>query len=505
MTQLKRITDRYGAAAAIASGTVELHLVADSAGAHLDLAVRRLTAQLKDEDPHPWAELLAVARHLRWRLATNPVPPQLRAGGEEALRSLRTLSQRRRLAADEQTQLLLIDLEERAETACVRVRPTSDSLLESLADLNYSSCVVVAASGRTRIDMLLWFEHLRINVPVINATFRDLGDVVEQAYLIGWPSIFGSSSITAPRANALAFIMPSWVRDHGLPRSALADHAVGAVIPAVKAYQIGSEPVLDPMPPTPGDRLVPGPVWSGTQRTRRLLEDETLARKILLGGGYSIMLDEDGEHIRGLFPERPAGHRVELRDVSAVTVGSHLVLREGVTQSAMLYEWAIELLGNKAAKVVGAQKQWKQALSERVERLGSRAVVRALRTIGVRRADRVTNWTSITMVRPQDDRDFELLLEWLGFSRQPYFDLSEELRSARSRASHDVRELLEEAVSSADLGELERDGILRFELDIPGFKGIIASRVLAVSPHLEPVHRRDLRLPKQDWEAQWLE
>jgi len=54
------------------------------------------------------------------------------------------------------------------------------------------------------------------------------------------------------------------------------------------------------------------------------------------------------------------------------------------------------------------------------------------------------------------------------------------------------------------LSSLERDGFLRLKLDIPGFRSIIATRVLAVSPHLEPVHRSEVRRPFKDRGAQWL-
>jgi hypothetical protein len=96
-------------------------------------------------------------------------------------------------------------------------------------------------------------------------------------------------------------------------------------------------------------------------------------------------------------------------------------------------------------------------------------------------------------------------LEWLGLPIQPHFELATALRRARLQASQDIREILEDAVSSADLSELERDGFLRFELDVLGFRSIIATRVLAISPNIEPTHHHDVRRPFEDWGAQWLE
>jgi len=502
---LTQVADRYQAAGALAQGTIELHAVSDKAGAYLDAALKRLVIQLREEDPEIWQELLAVARQLRWRLATNPAPTAFRVRDDELLTVLEDACQRRKLAADQPTQLLLEDLARRAEHACAQDRPTGEVLLESLRDLDYESCVVVTASGRAQSATRDWFDDLGIFVPVLRGSFREQSDVVEQAYAVGSPVLFGPPLLTAPRARALAYVLPSWVQDRTLPTSSLAGYAEGAIRPARKIFKIGPEPVLDDPPAVVGDPLAPLPVWSRQLSSRAPRPDEALARKVLLGGGLSIMLDQDGEHIRSLYPDRPAGQRVELGDVSAVTVGSYLVLREGITQSAMLYDRAIALLGNRGPRASHSQQKWKNDLQTQLDRLGTAAVIRALERAGVRRADRAAAWTSPTLVRPQDDRDFELLLGWLGLPKQPHFELASALRRARQQASQDIREILEDAVSSAALAELERDGFLRIELDVPGFRSIIATRVLAISPELEPVHRHEIRLPREDWGARWLE
>jgi len=505
MTGMSQIADRYQAAEDLARGIVELHAVADEAGAYLDVALKRLIIQLRAEDPEIWQDLLMVARQARWRLATNPAPAAFRSDDDELLVALLAACRRRRLAADEQTQLLLEDLARRAEEAHARDRPTGEVLLESLRDLDYQACVVITASGRAQNATRSWFNDLGISVPVIRGSFREQADVVEQAYAVGSPSLFGPSLLTAPRANALTYVLPSWVQDRSLPKSSLADYAEGAIRPERKIFKIGREPLLDDPPAVVEVQLVPAPVWSRQAPPRPPRADEVLARKLLLGGGLAIMLDQDGEHIRSLYPRCPAGERVELADVSAVTVGSYLVLREGATQSAMLYDWAIDLLGNRGPHASRSQEEWKGALQAQLDRLGTAAVVRALARAGVKRADRAAAWTSVTMVRPQRDRDFELLLEWLGLPIQPHFELATALRRARLQASQDIREILEDAVSSADLSELERDGFLRFELDVLGFRSIIATRVLAISPNIEPTHHHDVRRPFEDWGAQWLE
>jgi hypothetical protein len=505
MSRLAQITDRYQAAALVAAGATELLVVADETGAYLDVALKRLVSRLRLEDPEVWQDVLAVARQVRWRLATDPTPALFHADGDEILQALVSVCQRRKLASDLATQQLLDDLAVRAEAAYRSERPVGAVLLESLADLGYESCIVVAASSRAHDSIRRWFADLGLAVPVLRGSLRDWAGVVEQAYAIGSPSLFSPSLLTAPRARSISYVLPSWVQDRSLPNSSFSDVAEGAIRPRKRIFKVGQEPVLDAPPPVVEDELMPQPVWSRHTAVRAPGHDEVLARKVLLAGGLAIMLDQDGEHIRNLYPEQPAGERVELGDVSTIAIGSYLVLREGLTQSVTLYDQALELLGQRGPQAKASQEEWKRALERQLDRIGNTAVVSSLRRAGVRRADRAVAWTDTTMVRPQDDHDFELLLEWLNLPKQPHFELATALRRARLQASQDVREILEDAVSTANLDELQHDGFLRMELELPGFRSIIATRVLAISPHLEPVARREVRVPFEDWSARWLE
>lgn len=505
MTRLTEISDRYRAAAVMMGAEAELHAVADDVGAQLDASLRRLIARLRQDAPDDWQDLLAIAKQLRWRLATNPAPAEFRSGDDEIVSALVSECDRRKHGAEEATQLLLSDLADRAERSRGGDRPSGVILLESLSELNFESCVVVAASRSVQYALRQWFDSLEIAVPVLSTTFRAQEHVVNQAYVVGSPSLFAPALASAPRAERLAYVLPSWVRDRTLPRSSFSDYAEGAIAPSLKTFLIGLEPVVNGAPVVADDQLVPQPVWSPTSSPQSARLGETLARKVLLAGGLAIMLDQSGEHIRSLYPERPQGKRVELGDVSAVTVGSYLVLREGSTDSEMLYEQAIALLGERGPAARSSQEEWKSALRREVVRMGVSEVERSLGKAGVKRADRAPAWISATMVRPQDDNDFALLLQWLGLPKQPHYGLAADLRRARLQASADIRERLEEAMSTVDLGELNRAGFQRLELDIPGFRSIIATGVLAMSPVLQSVHRREIRRPFKDAGAQWLE
>ena len=500
---LSQVGDRYEAARCISQGTAELHAVADEAGARLDLAVQRLGYHVRGEDPEIWQDLLSAARAMRWRLVTNPAPPAYRAPDGELLEALTNTCGHMGRTVDEQTRLLLADLTDRASQAHTASRPTGTALLEALADLDFRSCVVFAASGRAQAALKDWFVSLRISVPVLAASSRQ-PQVVEQAYAVGPPSFFGAPVLTAPKARAIAYVLPSWVRERTLPESPLAAYAEGAINPRLKIFQVGREPVLDPPPPARGDQLAPAPTWPPpTARPPRA--DEVMARKVLLSAGLAIWLDQEGEHIRSLHPARATGRRIELTDVPAIVPGSYLVLREGQTQSTMLYERALTLLAKHGREASDSQQRWKRALQNRIDQLGATEVARQLARAGVKCADRAHAWAQPTVVRPQVDQDFKLLLAWLGFPEKPHYALAAQLRSARQRALHEIREALEAAVSCADLATLEREGFLRLELPDRGFRGMIATRVLAICPYTEPVRRTHVRQPFEDRRGGWLE
>lgn len=503
MNPLQRVDAQYAAIGALMSTGVELIAVADEAGARLDDAIRRLSKLTYEDDPALSVELLAIARHLRWRVATEPFPTRYSHDREAVLRALQDLAARFTLRSGSDSHGVVEDLVA-AASSVGEGAGAADVLVESLAEAGDEDCVIIAGSARARDGLIRWLHDLGLETPVLRATARDLTRVADQAYAVGSPQVFGPSLLTSPRARALTYLFPSWVRDRTLPTSAFSAHAEGAIRLRSRLFTIGHEPAQD-VPPSVDDELVPAPTWAQPPGRAAPGHDEVLARRVLLGGGLAIMLDPGGEHIRTLDPALPAGERVEFRDVPTIVPGSYLVLREGATESDALFSRAIDLLGEDGTDVLDAQQRWKDALARQLDRLGRAAVTTALRRAGVRAADQAPMWLARTVARPQADRDFELLLSWLTLPVDQHAEPASRLRRARLQAMADVREALEDALSLASMDQLERDGYLRLDLTLPGFAGIIATRVLAIAPFEEVVARRELRLPAADRSALWLE
>jgi hypothetical protein len=505
VSRFEWLNERYDAAASVSAHGVEMLTVGDSAGAHLDAAIKELTVLARTDGPELWADLLGAARQLRWRLVTEPQPIELNPQLQEVARAVTSQAERLHAAVGGGARTVLRQLEAAAIDVGHRDSVIGPVLVRCIQEVGADACRVLAAGSRSAAGLSRWFTESGLGAMVVSGIDRG-DDVVEQAYAVGPPRIFPPSAITSPTANAVTFIFPSWETNRSLPRTVLSAQAEGAIRPRSRTFTEGDEPVLARPTPDVADDLVPLPTWTALRAPdREPGADEVVARKVLLSGALSIYLDSDGEHIRSLDPTQPAGERVTHSDVQLVGPGTYLVLREGQGERQALYDRAIALLCDRGPQAKESQRQWKEALQVKLRRAGRREVGRALAQVGVHRTERATAWTEETLARPQNDQDFVRLLAWLDVPLHPTFELATELRRLRLQASADVRESLERALSAASMTTLEEHGHLRLDLDLPGFRGIIATRVLAISPHAELIARHDVRVITPDRSAQWLE
>ncbi|MET8304713.1 hypothetical protein [Micromonospora sp. NPDC005211] len=509
MTTAGYLADIYAAAGSMVDddGAVELVAIADERGGALDRATRHLALEVEGGEFERLGDLLAGARRLRWQVSAAPFPSGYEPGRADLVAGLLELAEQCKLMAGDETRQVIDDLTRSASALnTAETCPVGDFLLESLRETGCIGCLVVVSSARAATATRSWLDALGIPAPVMSNRNKTSLEVFQKAYLIGSPPLFGPGTFGAPNAHKLVYLFPSWISDRSLPISSFSQLAEGGIRPQARLRRIGREPLITQRLRDTEGHLAPDPIWKQAKARLPHGIDEAQARKVLLCGGLSMMLDlDEGESIRVLNPSRPAGSRVQMQQVDAVEPGSYLVLREGHTDSGTLYERALARLEGQAPGVEQSQATWKSVLRDRLEALGPGEVVRRLRAHGVQAAAQAPAWTAQTLARPQGSDDFTILLHWLGLPTEPYRRHADMLRRARYRAMSDIREALEAALGDADMNELQRTGILRLDLDIEGFAGIVATRVLALSPYLDVVPRSELRIPKGDESARWLE
>ncbi|WAU84917.1 hypothetical protein O1Q96_37635 [Streptomyces sp. Qhu-G9] len=505
MSRAHAVIRRYKTCAEVMKHGVEIFVVGDPAGARLNAAARRLARTVSENDSHVWGDLLNAANALRWRRMTQPQPrgfhPAITEAGDAVVREARVL---RGAVADE---VLLEEIAAAAQDVCQTDSPVGAELRRSIEEADPSICAVVASSHRARAGMQEWLASLAVPV-LLPGELGAVDERIEQLYVVGPPFFFPPSLVTAPATDELTFLMPAWFGHRAIPTSRFADQADGAMKAKVRERAVGdlSEPESfvsndEPLEET----YYPQPMWRGrTSGDREPALDEAEAWKVLLAGNLAIWLD-DGDRIRTLDPRQPAGERVTYAAVGDVVPGTYLVLRNGETERGAMYEAALHLMGSQAEAIKATQCGWKAALEARLASKGAVASIAELRARGVRSAARVRAWTEPTLISPKHERDLVLLLEWLGLAVEPSHQNAMALRRAVYRASADLREELEDAVSRAGLAALERDGHMSLEIEREGFRSMVVARVQARSPYTEIVPRPHVRAPFSDRSGKWLE
>lgn len=505
MNKITFTNARYEAVNRLVTEGISLDVVADPAGRNYSNLVGELFLLTKREDDSTLKTLLSAARLLRWRLMMYPQPIVHNEQIRDASSALMTeiLSLRGSMAED--VEVFLHSLESAVQGITSSDPPAGAVLLDTLTrSAEESETVVVAINASAAKSIEAWLRHRPVSVRVAGDLSHEL-QIWRKEIVVGPPRFFPSGLLTAPSAPSVIFVLPDWFRDQSLPHSRIAEYADGPIVIWAKESSTPTR-VEEPETTAPQESdLLPQPIWDvGASHRKEPGDDELEVRLVLLSGELAIFLD-DGERIRCLDPTQPKGERVNFTDVRAVGVGTYLLLREGQTERGFLYEEALRLMGRHRRDAEASQLRWKLQLQERLFRHGLTHVEEELQRLGVRTIDRIRAWTDNTLVRPQRVQDFEILLEWLGVPVESTLALANELRRTRSKASADIRDRLEGAVDESDLTKLEVTGYLKIDLGIEGVRGIIATRVLAISPTTQLVSRADARIPFRCSRSKWLE
>lgn len=503
MNRIEKLNRRYAAVSAVSQGGVDIVVVADPPGAILNTAVQRLLEVAGRDLTGTWENLVGASKALRWRRLTQPQPTQFNSLIEDAVTHVvRLAKQLRGAVADDD---VLDELAAAAGGLSASESEIGRFLLQSLEETDGDARVVVAANRSAQVGLARWLAGYGApTFTVGDIAGRDLG---ERAYVVGPPRFYPASLVTAPTTTAISFVTPGWFGDRSVPRSAIAKYAEGAIRPEPRILIVGDVGEVESGSTQSGfdEEFLPEPSW-GTRSSpeREPTSSEVEAVKVLLSGNLAVWLD-DGDRIRAIDPTQPAGERVTYTDVGAVRRGTYLLLKQGESEHGALYDAALRLLGERAEAIAMSQQEWKRRLSERIDRLGYATVVRQLRVAGVQAADRARAWAEPVLMRPASDVGFERLLQWLDMPIQPTFGNATLLRKMIYQASADIREQLESAVGEADLSILEQTGHMSLDVQEEGLRGIVATRVLAISPFTEIVARYDARVPFEDESGQWLE
>ena len=487
---------------------VEVIAVAEPPVARLDRLARSLISRSQMAGSEAIEPLVQAVKSVRWKALTTPVPFEQSATVQNAIELVHAELNGMRGTLAERSEGLVQELDKCLKELTSYQPAIGQVLKRSLAEVGSMNPAVLLPNFGAKAETKAWFALLGIEAPVVShGDLRAAADDAELVYAIGPPRFFNWSLFSSGITDELIFIVASWFRDWELPASHFLDVAEEPVSISCRVQFEGGTPdgEDEDREVHPRDkRFLPQPIWEIKDPvTRERQPGEVIARRVLLAGERAIWLD-NGDRIRCLDPILPEGERVFYVPVPSVGVGTILVLREGVTLHGVPLEMAVSALEAEGIDARGTQIHWKHALSESLRAHGESHVQAELQKLGVIAYSQVRSWVESTLTRPSRDSDFLNLLSFLGLSDSHCFNNATRLRSQASIETVAVRERLETAVALGDLEQLQRSGYVAFDIAEDGFRGIIATRVLAISETEHLVPRNELRRLQEDRNSLWL-
>lgn len=223
------------------------------------------------------------------------------------------------------------------------------------------------------------------------------------------------------------------------------------------------------------------------------------ALPVALEGDGAVFLDaEDGASAMVIDLEERGKRRVRRVATLEIEEGMFVLLRAG-GGGDLVVPVADSLLKERAAECRRLQLDWKRRLRERIRASNLLEVSVALLDHGALRANEsnLRRWVWERSIRPDSQNDFSAILRLVGLANQidKYVAAMRLIERAHAKAGQAIRRVLLERVHCSDLGELERLGVMEF--DIPGAHSgrMIAARVKRVGKETVPVNASQVGRP----------
>ena len=323
------------------------------------------------------------------------------------------------------------------------------------------------------------------------------GTCYERLIVIGPTSWFPDYVFSAARAKEIEILHYSWIRDKWQPEpvflcsdnvQTLSQRTVRfAMQEKVNSNENArAENYLEP------EELLPPPIsWSQIVKdfARSSLnsldqEDEDIESCLfLLEGRAAVFLDAKAKQIVIDLGEDNQS-RVKKISVTDIEPGMFILLRTSGGGDYIVF-LANHILGEKAQCTRALQREWKTLLRQKVKSIGIQTVIKCLLKFGSLRANElnVRNWMSERLIKPDDKRDFDAILNFVGLGDRlnQFYEATSLIDSTHRSAGKHIRKLLLQRVCQSDLHQLERLGKMNFELSEVDGGSITAFRVIDIN------------------------
>lgn len=317
--------------------------------------------------------------------------------------------------------------------------------------------------------------------------------------VVGAKSWFPDYIFTAPRVREINVIQYDWIKDNWNFESVFIDDSINNLkecsrikvfFHQKKAHLKNTDiTVTDYIYP---DEILPPPinlnqVAKNFSRHSKIASDDvdtTKACLFLLEGQVGVFLDTSSKVIV-IDLEDNEESQVKKILVTDIQQDMFLVLRTS-DGGDYIIPVANRILGQQAPHLRELQQYWKSLLKNQVRYSSLHSVGRNLVKLGSETAkneQNIRNWMSDRTIRPKDDKDFDVILRFVGLGDKlrEFHEAANKIDRAHRKAGKHIRQLLLQQVRNYDLQQLEQHSIINFELAEADGVSITAFRVLDTS------------------------
>jgi len=240
-------------------------------------------------------------------------------------------------------------------------------------------------------------------------------------------------------------------------------------------------------------------VWNTVNASKsQMNESQSLCRQFALANGKQVFIGIDGG-------EQDFVHSVEITRNGEVRqieinprdlrIGNYIILREGQSDTEVLYSKARELIGSEIDKIESNQAEWKGALKRLLQTSDLKTLNRLLQDKGLKAVNRLNDWTNPSLRRPLRDNDFIILLQHLKLDVDRYMTSATKLRRAILQVASTFRQQLESAISLVNPEVLLEEGHYVISAPVDGVAGLFISKIIGVSSVELYVDSQRIRIP----------
>jgi hypothetical protein len=238
--------------------------------------------------------------------------------------------------------------------------------------------------------------------------------------------------------------------------------------------------------------------WNFANSSRvRTSENQKLCRQIALANNMQVFIDVDGEQDFVHSVEIDGNSSIRKIEISPrdLKIGDYIILREGQSDTEVLYIKARELIGPNIDKIEAHQQEWKNALKTLLLRSDLKVLNRTLKDKGMKSVNRLNDWTDPNLRRPLRDDDFAIILTHLGLDVDKYLNSASILKRTILQVAVNFRRQLTAAIEDLDGSNLMESGSYVITSPIDGVANLFISRVVGVSAEEGYVETQRIRIP----------